>query len=144
MLLVLAGCYNEAIPLRDLAARHQVTTGQVISRDCANHGRVYYGFTAGGRTQAGAAPHGLLNCNAVAVGDPVKVYYDPANPTVHTLKEPRLLYEERRGFYLPVWLAVPLLFIAVFAMHVFRARSGSTMRRPAKAHQDEQGSSGPA
>ena len=120
--LVLAGCYNEAIPLRDLATRHQITTGHVISRDCANHGAIYYSFVAGGRTQAGRAPSGSLNCSAISVGDPVTVYYDPANPTEYTLKEPRLLYEEKRGFYVPVRLAVPLLFMLVFAATVFNAR----------------------
>ncbi len=127
--LVLAGCYNEAIPLRDLATRHQVTTGKVISRDCANHGAVYYSFVVNGRSQAGLAPWGSLNCNAVSVGEPVTVYYDPANPTVYTLKEPRLLYEEKRGFYVPAWLAVPLLFMLAFAATVFNAKSSRV--RPA-------------
>ena len=60
---------------------------------------------------------------AASVGDPVTVYYDPAHPTVHTLKEPRRLYEEKRGFYVPAWLAVPLLFMFAFAATVFNARS---------------------
>lgn len=121
--LVLAGCYNEAIPLRDLAARHQITTGTVTFRDCAKYGSVRYAFMVNGRSHTGFAPSGSVNCTAASVGDPVTVYYDPANPAVHTLKEPQRLYEEKRGFHVPAWLAVPLLFMLAFAAIVFNARS---------------------
>ncbi len=140
--LALAGCYNEALPLRDLAARHQITTGQVISRDCANHGAVYYKFVVDGRTQAGRAPMNLLDCTKARVGDPVKIYYDPANPTVYTFKEPQLVYEERRGFYIPIWLAVPLVFMLMFAGTVFNAKSSRDGRPAAEVSKGEGATSG--
>jgi hypothetical protein len=108
----------------------------VISRDCANHGAVYYAFVVNGRSQAGRAPWGSVNCISASVGDPVTVYYDPANPTVHTLKEPRLVYEEKRGFYVPVWFAVPLLFVLMVAAMIFNAKF-SQVRPAGKQPLDE-------
>lgn len=121
--LSLFGCYKDGLEYRDLAARYKTTIGHVLSLDCANHGAVHYSFEVNGRTAVGLAPWGVLNCGKVAVGDPVVVYYDPLNPAIYTIKDPRLLYEEERGFYIPVWLAVPLFMILFIIVQMLSAKS---------------------
>jgi hypothetical protein len=144
-MLFVSGCYNEAIPQRDLANRYKTTTGQVRHRDCANHGAVYYRFEVDSRPQAGQAPQGLLSCEGVSVGTPVTVYYDPVNPAVHTLKEPRLWYEEERGLHIPVWLLVPLLFIGLILLSIVGVKlHGATIHAKKNTENKEPGESGGA
>ena len=136
--LLVSGCYNQAIPQRDLAARYKTATGQVSHRACSNHGAVYYRFEADGRPQAGRAPQDVLSCDGVSVGTKVTVYYDPQNPAIHTLKEPRLLYEEERGFYMPVWLLVPLLFLGLILFSILGVKLHGALINANKKSEDKQ------
>lgn len=117
--VAVSGCYNEALPQRDLVQRQSTAIGWIKHRDCANHGAVYYGFEVNGQAQAGRAPPGVLDCSRVKVGDAVKVYYDRANPAMHTLLEPRHLYEQERGYYIPIWLSVPALLLLLLLFQYF-------------------------
>lgn len=113
------GCYNQAQDQQHLIERGTTVTGTVYKLNCGQHGQFWYEFTWNGKRRMGSNPYYAgFNCNDVRVGDSVVVHVDPMNPSVHTIADPRAVFEHERGFYFPVWaypiLGLPLMFMFYF------------------------------
>ena len=76
---LLGGCYNRAAELAELSRHHATTAGRVAALDCANGGRWWYEFEAGGKRRRGVASD-AAGCAQRRLGDTVTVYYNPRAP----------------------------------------------------------------
>ena len=70
-----------------LAKRGTETKGSVISKEPNNHFFIRYSYKVGGQAYQGigSAGRGNPRFEDLNVGDPVRVYYDPNNPTTSVL-----------------------------------------------------------
>lgn len=100
---LLAGCYNRATELAELARHHAAAAGHVVALDCGEQGSWWYEFELEGKRRRGAASD-PAGCRQRRPGDRVTVYYNPAAPEVHRAIAPAKAYEEERGFSMPLWL----------------------------------------
>jgi hypothetical protein len=101
-MLALAGCYNRAADLAELARHHATAAGRIVVLECAQ-GRWWYEFDVQGKRRRGPVQD-AAGCGARQLGEQVTVYYNPALPEVHRARAPAEAYAQERGFYLPVWL----------------------------------------
>ena len=124
----LAACYNDAPQYRNLASRYKTVTGRLSLRQCGNHNTVFYTFQLEAQSYFGESRE--LDCSKAAVGDPVTVFYDPVHPEVHTLTEPRRLYEQERGYHIPVW-TLPAIFLPLLL--ILRTLNGMRLRRSTRS-----------
>jgi hypothetical protein len=133
----LSACYNHAERERGLLERAEQTTGTIRHLNCANHGAMYYRFSVAGKEYAGPVDISGMNCGSTRVGDPVRVFYDPVDPRIHTLREPSSAYDEARGWYMPAWAVFAVAFAALILIPVIQSKveeekfsHNATRRRP--------------
>ena len=127
MLAALAGCYNAATPWRTLVDNNVTTTGRVAYIDCASHGLVVYAFNAGAQEYRGKATPGSVDCGKARIGDPLLVYFAPADPSTNTLLNPADAYARERGWRVPdgTWIALGCTWVIGLSLFI------STRRRRA-------------
>ncbi len=91
-----------------LAQHYQAVQGHVVQTQCASHLQVRYAFSAGGTIYAGSAT-AHKRCDAYRMGEPIDVYYSPADPAISLSEEtPQQQWRTR--------LALVLTEIAVLAV----------------------------
>ena len=93
-LLVAVGIGHINVPkMWQLTIRGQKTEGWVVSTEPNNHRTVNYTYKVSGRELAsstqGGAGAGNPTFEEVVAGTPVNVYFDPSDPAVALLGEPR-------------------------------------------------------
>lgn len=113
--LLLGGCYNAASEYEALIRNAETIEAHISSKNCRNHAAVAYKFTLDGKSHHGSVPWGLVSCESAQIGDPLKVYYDPQHPEVHTPLTPADAYRMAKGYYFPDWafalLVIPLVVV---------------------------------
>jgi hypothetical protein len=72
----------------DLSRVGLATEGHVIAKEPDNHMSVRYTYQANGETLVGAQSVGR-SINGFNLGDPVKIYYLPSDPSVSCFCDPR-------------------------------------------------------
>ena len=114
--IFLNACYKEATPYKELIARHATIQGKIHSKYCNNHGQTFYDFELEGKVYLGSSGSvGQVACEKLKIGSPVTVYYNPDNPSVHTLLIPQEAYEREHGFDIPIWLFILIFFFGNLA-----------------------------
>jgi hypothetical protein len=100
---MLIASHNDAL----VASREQSAMASIISHEPQNHNRYGYRFQVGGTDYIGwEAP---LK-DEPKIGEPMKVYFDPQNPSENSLTDFADLADTRRGEAI-----VLLIFCVVFA-----------------------------
>lgn len=122
VVLGVQGCYNDAADFKALKDNYQKTEAKVAWLDCGNHGRIVYSFKVGeyghvsGVAGSKVFPHS--KCTEIPVGATLTVYYNPDNPSIHSVLMPHVAYSESRGWYLPEWVILIVGPIVIIALSV--------------------------
>lgn len=97
----------DGVQLYRMAKRGIETDGIVIAKEPKNHLFIRYSYSAGGQVYQGVGNAGRGNpkFEDLNLGDKVKVYFDPSNPSKSLVGNPQLQFESiTRG----------ILFLTVF------------------------------
>ncbi|HTB95435.1 MAG TPA: DUF3592 domain-containing protein [Terracidiphilus sp.] len=121
-ILIVAGCYQvfSSRSFAEAASREASAVG-VITYVSGGRGSIYYfRFVADGRQRSGegASCHTPLSNNGCGVGEPVRVYYDPAQIVETALQE----YGERARGMLFVGVCFILAGLVVVVLHLIFSR----------------------
>ena len=123
-LLWLTGCYNRATEYQELIATHDKIVAHVSAVQCSNHHAFWYKFEYQGKVHSGRVPPGQQSCASARIGDPILVYFNPRDASVHTTWPPELAYDMARGFYFSEWsyflLLIPFSFLGIFLRSKYR------------------------
>lgn len=101
----IAASHREAV----VANREQNTTCLITAHETSNHNQYRYSFTVSGRQYSGISQSPT---DGVAVGEQMKVYFDPQNPSTNSLEGFSAASQRELG-------PVPLLAAGVLAVAVF-------------------------
>jgi hypothetical protein len=110
---LLSGCYNTADRELRLVQHAAVSRAVVVVSSCDKLIGVKYEFVVAEVKYRGSAPWPEVSCHNTRIGESFSVFYDPENPAVNTIENPTVVYQRAKGWFMPAWLAVPLIFMAI-------------------------------
>lgn len=117
------GCSAFGVPSFYRMVKHPaVTDGWIVKKEPDNRSNVKYAFKVGSTTYEGEGGIGDA-FDAARPGDPVKVIYDPIDPTWSTLGDPK---QRLLGILFPLTLfsIIGGFFLALSLTRLFRLVSG--------------------
>src|SRR5208283_5648544 len=93
---------NSAQEASEIARRQQIATGVLAAHKLSNHNQWEYRFHVEARGYSGLD---RVRSGTPRIGEAVKIYYDPLDPTTNSL----ITFEERSNGFLGPALAILLL-----------------------------------
>ena len=119
---------ERVLAYRQLVTRHVSTEAQITSKDCPEHGHVFYAFSVEGKRYTGSTYSLGRPCQMAQVGESVPIYFDPVDPTVNTNMHPEVAYDFHWSQLLTKFLMAAAL-LGMLAFPFVKPRLGKWMSR---------------
>jgi len=121
IVLALSGCDQASVGYKDLLAHNEVIDATVVSKNCNSKAGVYYEFLYHGKKHIGQVESEILDCHSALLGQSIKVYFNPVNPSIHTTLTPARANEKYGESLFSSWSEIMFAVLVALAMPFAKA-----------------------